>query len=444
MFRRLIGILAAASLMALTASAGTDPDPKAIIRQAITAMGGIENLRQIRAVHKKVTWRLHSEGESILFEGEIWQQLPDRLKQSWQANISGIKQSVGCIVRGNDAWNVINGVPQNTEGSERAELCATVYEKYVTALWPLLEDQSFTLTAVPVKTVNGRAAQGVRVAKPKQPDVTLFFDRESHLLVLWQRPLLNDDEHNTKIIEVIRSDYRTIDFRIDDEKRLHQAGMDTRDASLLAFLKRQVLSEAGRARCQQLIDQLGDPAYAVRRNARQELAKFGLCAVPLLRSAAKNQDLEVSAAANDLLEKANAESTITGPIPAALRLLTERRTPGAIEVILAYLPGASNDLLARAAQKALADLSTNQGKPDPTFEKALANAEPVVRATARLALDAATRPPATNIDRQLFLKGIKFPFRSAAYDNGKISQESEVIDVEFYSQLADSIFASPP
>jgi hypothetical protein len=445
MIRRSIVTLAAGCLIALPATAGTDPEPKEIIRQGIAAMGGIETLRQVRATYSKFTDRLHLEGESIDVEGETWLQFPDRFKQIAHADIGGIKLSLQCIVRGPDVWLIKDGVPEQLEGQKRADLCEDLYEEYIATLWPLLEDPSFTLTTTPVKTVSGRPANGVRVAKPKRPDVTLFFDQESHLLVLKQRLRHDPDEPNhSQLGEELISDYRDIDFRIDDENRLRQAGIDMRDSSLLAFLKKQILSEAGRARCQKLIDQLGNASYTIRKNARQELAKFGPCVVPLLRSAVKSQDLEVSTAANELLQKASAESTSTGSIPAAIRLLADHRTPGAIEVILAYLPGASSDLLSSAAQKALADLSTNQGKPNPSLVKALANADPVVRAMARAALEAARRPPAPNTSQQLFLKSIKFPFRFDQSRDGKKSHELKILDVDFYSQLADSLFASPP
>jgi hypothetical protein len=125
-------------------------------------------------------------------------------------------------------------------------------------------------------------------------------------------------------------------------------------------------------------------------------------------------------------------------------LLADRRTPGASEVILAYLPCAASDLLEGAAQRALADLSTNQGKPDPSFEKALANADPAVRVLARASLEASRRPPAPNTSRQVFPRGIKSPFHFVVDRDGKKAQEIEIVEVEFYSQLADSLFASPP
>jgi hypothetical protein len=445
-----IGILAGGWLMAVTATAAADQDPRQIIRQAIPAMGGIENARLIRAMHTKFAGRIYlEEGRSAELQGEVWQQFPDRSKQIMQINLNGKKRIVLYAVRGEDAWSVEAGVQRQLEGPARFPVCVKLYEDYVSSLLPLLEDRRFALTTVPVKPVNGRPAHGVRVAMPKEPtmpDVTLFFDEETHLLVLKQRgrfdrPRVYGVE---RVTEELLFDYRTIDFRIDDAKRLRQAGIDTTDASLLAFLKRQVPSQAGRAQCQKLIDELGDNSYAVRKNARDELARFGTAAVPLLGHATTSRDLDVSAAANELLQKASAESTDTGPIPSALRLLADRRPPGAIQVILAYLPTATSDLLASAAQKALVELSTIQGKPDPSFENMLAFADPGVRATAQRALESARRAAASNGGQQLFPKGLKFPFLRQIYHEGKREQEITVLEVGFYSQLPDSIFANPP
>src|SRR5262249_20891348 len=191
-----------------------------------------------------------------------------------------------------------------------------------------------------------------------------------------------------------------------------------------------------RAQCQKLVDQLGDASYTVRTNARQELAKFGPGAAPLLRQAANSQDLEVSTAAKELLEKANAEATSAGSVPAALRLLADRRTPWAIDAILAYLPGAASDVLASAAQKALADLSTNQGKPDPSFEKALASASPAIQARALASLEAIKRPPAPNTSQPAFLRGLKSPFRFDLHRDGKQAQEINVTEGQYYTNIA--------
>jgi hypothetical protein len=444
MVRRSLGILVTSCVLAFTASA-TDQDPKEIVRQAIAAMGGMENVRQCRAMHNKFNGRLYFQTESLDVEGETWLQLPDRMKQTAQIEIPGQKLSIECLVRGQDAWTVDPTGQRRLDGPERDDLLASVHEEYVAAIWPLLEDQSLTLTTVPAKTINGRSALGIRVTQPKQSDVTLYFDAENHLLVLKERPrLIHDGPTAGKLQEESLSDYRTLDFRTDDEKHLRQAGIDTSDAFLLAFVRKQVLARADREQCQKLVDQLGDPSYMVRRNARQELAKFGPGAAALLRPATRSQDLEVSMAANELLQKANAESTSTGSIAAALRLLADRRTPGAIKAILAYLPCATSDSLANAAEKALADLSKNQGKPDPAFEKALAGTDQAVRAMAWAALEAVKRPSVGNISRQVFLKGIKSPFQFEVYRDGKKAQEIKVVEVEYYSHLADSLFSTPP
>jgi len=275
MVRCSTGMLVSGCLSALTANAAADQDPKETIRQAITAMGGIENMRLIRATHTRFTSHVYLEHGSAELQGEIWQQCPDRFKQIVQINLDGKTGTVVYTVRGEDAWSILSGVQRQLDGLGRAELCATLFEEYVATLLPLLEDQRLTLTTVPVKAVNSRPAHGIRVALaklPTVPDVTIFFDQETHLPVQRQRQRLNRlrEDGVESVSEERISDYRTIDFRIDAEKRLHDAGIDTSDASLLAFLKKQVLSEAERARCQELITQLGDDSYAVRKEARKE------------------------------------------------------------------------------------------------------------------------------------------------------------------------------
>jgi HEAT repeat protein len=155
--------------------------------------------------------------------------------------------------------------------------------------------------------------------------------------------------------------------------------------ALLAAVRKRTLSDADRARARTLIRGLGDESFSTREQAAADLAALGHKALPLLREALDNKDLEIARRAEECIRRIEHEPAHHLPA-AAVRLLALRRPEGAAEALLAYLPFAEDDSLADETRTALTQLALRDGKPDASLERALADPAPLLRAAAAEAL----------------------------------------------------------
>ncbi len=179
------------------------------------------------------------------------------------------------------------------------------------------------------------------------------------------------------------------------EEILREAGVNTDGPSLLAFFRRHTITASDEAQVRRLIHAMGDENFRAREHASAQLASLGTRAVPLLRVALTNQDLEVARRAERCLE--SIEDGASEPLlTSAARLVAARKPEGADRVLLDYVQSAQKDYLIEAALDALAAVAIKEGKPTPALLNALIHRNPQRRAAAGVALvrtgDAETRP----------------------------------------------------
>jgi hypothetical protein len=128
-----------------------------------------------------------------------------------------------------------------------------------------------------------------------------------------------------------------VDNGAEQEKILKEAGIAADGPSLLKYFQTRTPSPGDQARYAKLVQALGDKSYPVREKASRELIAIGEPALPFLKQALKDGDLEMTrraAACIRTIERVPF-ATLTA---AAAHLLTLRRPDGAAEVLLAYLP----------------------------------------------------------------------------------------------------------
>ncbi|MHB1421678.1 MAG: HEAT repeat domain-containing protein [Gemmataceae bacterium] len=160
---------------------------------------------------------------------------------------------------------------------------------------------------------------------------------------------------------------------------------DTDGAALLSVVKEHSLTPELRRKVKELIAKLGDDSFTVREAADTELHRLGRIALPQLREARSNKDLETARHARRLVERIEKEPMRNLPAAAA-RLLALRKPEGAAEALLTYLPLAEDENLLEEIKKSLAALAVRDGKLDAALLRALADTLPAVRATAAEAL----------------------------------------------------------
>jgi hypothetical protein len=80
---------------------------------------------------------------------------------------------------------------------------------WATSLTPLLAGDEFQLATAKEKVVNGKPAAGVAVRNGKRPIVTLYFDKETWLLVKREATVKDLGADDKEVLEeVVVSDYK--------------------------------------------------------------------------------------------------------------------------------------------------------------------------------------------------------------------------------------------
>lgn len=170
-----------------------------------------------------------------------------------------------------------------------------------------------------------------------------------------------------------------------DEAFLVKAQVGADGPGLLAYFRRQTLTEADRQHLRDLIRQLGDNSFGLREQASKKLAAFGAPAIPFLRVALSDGDLEISRRAGYCLEEIE-----RGPGPAlpmaAARRLAKVKPDGAVVTLLNYLPYVDDETVEEEVLEGLMKLSQNQAKLPPELHNDLKNQEVARRSAAAYVL----------------------------------------------------------
>jgi hypothetical protein len=171
-----------------------------------------------------------------------------------------------------------------------------------------------------------------------------------------------------------------------DIQTLQRAHVHDSGLALIDFFRqRSAPAPTGRNQIPRLIQQLGDESFQVRITAASRLVSLAGRALPALQQATQSDDPEVRRLAAECLRRINSASA-PDLIAAAARVLAARRTAGATDALLDYLPAAIDDAPLTAIGNALAVVGVHRGKPDSGLLHALTDAAPPRRSAAGIAL----------------------------------------------------------
>jgi hypothetical protein len=448
---RILPALLGCILFGFTGAARPGEEPRALIERAVQAMGGAEVLNNKAAVSMKIKGEISLPGvpgddTRIPFTGEVQTQNSGRNRTILKADFLGQTIEMIQVSDNGKGWRSMNGEVSDLTKEELDNLRRDRHIERVSSLVVLLKDKDFTLAAADEIQVNGKPALGVKVSYKGQPDVTLYFDKESGLLakyVYWGK---NAGEVKEGLHEVVHLEYREVDFAADAERMLRAAKMGVDGPSLLEFVRGQSKGGGRIDQMKELVRKLGDDNFEVREKAVKELTALGKAAVPLLRDAARSSDPEVARRARLCLEQigpadappANHSATLI----AAVYLLGLRKPAGAAEVLLNALPGAAEDV-AREIRAVLYAIGQAKGPPDEALVKALDDEDPVKKAAARAALGKDDGAYARQPGRRISISGLKLPMKSITHQDGKKLEEHEVLEVQLFNDFENKLFAKP-
>jgi hypothetical protein len=418
-------------------------EPRALLERALKARGGVEPVKKRVAVRMKVKGKFqYPDGvaDNVRVEGEMWEFSP-RGRIDLQMGLGEPKLRFTIVLDKDKSWCGVNGQVQNFDKDGLASLRISEYVDRVTELADLLTDKSFTLAPLADARVEGRPARGLKVSCKDRPDVSLYFDKETSLLVKYSYRSLKASAGKEVLRETVLSDYREPDLASADEKLVREAKSDVRGPALLAFLRQRTPTPANLDRARGLISKLGDDAFEVREQASRDLIALGAIAIPFLREATKNDDREIVRRVRECLQ-AIGEERSKAQTAAAIRLLGLRKPAGTAEALLNYLPSA-DAALAKELQAVLYAVAQAKREPDPVLLRALDDKDSLRRRAAAAALGKDGGAYARQPGRRLFTSMPKRPTKHKTWVDGKLDMEMESFDYQFFNAFEDKVFAKP-
>lgn len=440
---RKFSLFALAVLLISGARSIAEETPQAIVEKAVKALGGEDLLARQSAVFVKMRGNfVFAANQSTPFTGEVWTQPNGDFKYTLDLSIAGAPMGFTMVLTGDKGWRNFSGMIEDLDPASLAEMKRSRHYDRVTSLLPLLKDKSYLLSPLAEIKVQDKPAVGVKVASKGQPDIQLYFDKESGLLVKTSYRYKQGPADKETLQESTYSDYREPNFTVEDEALLKKAKLKTDGASLLEYLSKRTPVGADTAKIKKLIEQLGDDDFDAREKATAALIAIGPPAVPHLRRAAESDDTEIKQRANQCL-LAIGDVKDEKAIISAVRLLAWRKPAGASELLLTWAARLDDDELGREVHAALAAVAISEGKPDAVVVQALTDKDAKRSAAAAAALGKDGGASANKPGRRLYLTGVKYPMKGITYQDGVKMMDREITEVRFVNRFEEKLFVRP-
>jgi hypothetical protein len=183
-------LLAACALVVLApGGASAQVAPQEIIRRAIQAHGGRDNLAKFCRYYIHARGIMCAGESQAPVEIEVWNDLPRRRKVVIRSDRGLLPPQVATVIDvEGGGWThcAEQGTRDMTDKDKRTNHAARL-AGLADRLFPLLEDNRFVLTMIGEVAVEGKPAIGVMVTAPGLEDYRLFFDKTTALLIKTER-----------------------------------------------------------------------------------------------------------------------------------------------------------------------------------------------------------------------------------------------------------------
>jgi hypothetical protein len=207
--RQLLSLAASAAVLLFTTvdvRADDQADAKALIEKAIKAAGGAENLAKNRAGTVQMKGKFYGQGDATDYTGSVTWQAPDNVR----VEIEGTGFKFVQVLTKDKGWYALNG---NTTELDKEQLAEAKEEQHADRVAELSPEtlKMAKLELLGEMKVGDKPALGVRVEVKGYRGVSLFFDKETHLLVKSEsrgKDVIGGGEEFTN--EKLYSDYKKI------------------------------------------------------------------------------------------------------------------------------------------------------------------------------------------------------------------------------------------
>ena len=170
-----------------------------------------------------------------------------------------------------------------------------------------------------------------------------------------------------------------------DLETLKAGSLKNEGEALLQFFKSRSVSDTDKKRIEDLIGKFGDEEFDTRETSSEEVIRFGVAAVGLLRQSERNGDVEITLRCQRCLNVI--EKISTGILSQAVaRQLARLKPEGTVEVLLGFLPMADDELISEEIRTTLSAVAMQNNVANPSLLKSLEDQNALRRGAAAEAL----------------------------------------------------------
>lgn len=194
------------SLLPALARADDKPDPKALVEKAMKAQGGADKLGDIKSA--TIKWKA-TLPDGRVFLNTMSIQPPHRIRMVMEEQ-GGKKEKRVEILNGDKGHIQQDGKTADMSEERVTDLRERVHRMKVTAMIGKLEGPSYHLTALGESKAAKHTVEGIKVTSKGHPDIKMFFDKDSGLLVKAETKVHNRKDGKQVDQETLYSDYKDI------------------------------------------------------------------------------------------------------------------------------------------------------------------------------------------------------------------------------------------
>ena len=206
MRRRLSMLTAAGMVFAWTGivCSGDEQTARAIVDKAIQAAGGEAVMAKHAAATFKEKGTYHGLGQPFPYTGSYAVQWPNQFRME-------IPDAFLIVVNGDKGWVKAMGETKDMSKEELAAQQSDLRAEWISSLLPL-KDKAFSLTALGEIKVDDTPAVGVKITRKDYPEVKLYFDKKTNLLVKSEyKTKLPEQQYKEALAENYFSNYKEFD-----------------------------------------------------------------------------------------------------------------------------------------------------------------------------------------------------------------------------------------
>src|SRR5579871_485868 len=181
--RALVYSAAVMAAVVLALPVRADDDAKKIIQESVKAIGGAEVLAKHHGKGIVQKGKLHVSANGMDLDGDLEVSAQDgKFRRTFKLSIMGMDITQTTVFNGQTLWQDTNGMLTTVDDKDQVALIKESLYGEEALGQVLLGESGFKLSVIGDDKVDGAPVVGVRISKEGHKDVSVYFDKKTHLV----------------------------------------------------------------------------------------------------------------------------------------------------------------------------------------------------------------------------------------------------------------------